>query len=68
MAEPEGAAPAPDTPLLALEGVRIRARGAVLIEGLDLDLSAGEFVTLMGPSGPSNMTVVSSTEVTSAPS
>lgn len=51
MVEPGGASPAPDTPLLALEGVSIRARGAVLIDGLDLELSAGEFVALLGPSG-----------------
>ncbi len=51
MVERQGAATAPETPLLALEGVRIRARGAVLIDGLDLDLFAGDFVTLIGPSG-----------------
>jgi len=37
--------------MLALEGVRIRGRDAVLIDGFCLSLSAGEFVALMGPSG-----------------
>jgi ABC-type nitrate/sulfonate/bicarbonate transport system ATPase subunit len=38
-------------PLLSLQGVRVRARGAVLIDGFDMELSSGEAVALVGPSG-----------------
>ena len=38
-------------PVLALEGVRIRARGAVLIDRFDFSLGAGEAAALVGPSG-----------------
>ena len=50
MGEAAAAVTTPD-PLLALERIRIRGRDGILIDGFDLELSAGQSVALMGPSG-----------------
>ncbi len=52
--------PAPSNePLIRLRGVSKRyANGTVALNGLDLDVSSGEFVSLLGPSGCGKSTVL----------
>ncbi|MGW7369612.1 ATP-binding cassette domain-containing protein [Streptomyces sp. NPDC054841] len=52
---------APTTPRgarLALKGVRLGHPGAVALDGLDLDVAPGEFLTVVGPSGCGKSTLL----------
>ena len=47
------------TPAISLRGVRKEfAGGVVAVQGLDLDVAEGEFVTLLGPSGCGKTTLL----------
>jgi spermidine/putrescine ABC transporter ATP-binding subunit len=41
----------PDGPVVRLEGIRKRFGEHVALDGIDLDVGRGEFLTLLGPSG-----------------
>lgn len=45
-------------PGLAARGIVVRARGAVLVDGADLDLRPGELVALLGPNGAGKTTLL----------
>jgi len=49
---------APDEPIVRLRGVRKEYDGTVAVEYLDLDISRGEFFTLLGPSGSGKTTTL----------
>src|SRR5258706_1111375 len=48
--------------LLAVEGVRkeyfVRGKKVVALDGIDLDIAEGEFVTIVGPSGCGKSTLL----------
>jgi NitT/TauT family transport system ATP-binding protein len=46
------ALPSPDPPVVALRGVgKVFGTGTLALDGLDLDVRGGEFLSLLGPSG-----------------
>jgi branched-chain amino acid transport system ATP-binding protein len=49
--------PASPSPVLAVEGVRVRFRGVVALDGVDLDVAAGEVVGLVGANGAGKTTL-----------
>jgi putative spermidine/putrescine transport system ATP-binding protein len=51
-------APAPDRPALVLRDLRKRFGSAVAVDGIDLEVRRGEFVTLLGPSGSGKTTTL----------
>lgn len=56
---PPGASPPAAMPLVRLRGVGKRyPSGTLAVEGLDLDIEAGSFVSLLGPSGCGKSTVL----------
>ncbi len=56
---PAPAAPRRTPPAIRFEGVRVvHADGRVALDGLDLDVAAGETVALVGPSGAGKSTVL----------
>ena len=49
---------APDRPALVLRGLRKSFGSAVAVDGVDLEVGRGEFVTLLGPSGSGKTTTL----------
>ena len=49
---------APDRPALVLRGLRKSFGNAVAVDGVDLEVGRGEFVTLLGPSGSGKTTTL----------
>ena len=47
-----------DRPALVLRGLRKSFGSAVAVDGVDLDVGRGEFVTLLGPSGSGKTTTL----------
>ena len=52
------AGPGPDRPALVLRGLRKSFGPAVAVDGVDLEVRRGEFVTLLGPSGSGKTTTL----------
>ena len=55
---PEGARVEQRDVVLSLRGLTKRFGGVVAVDGIDLDIRRGEFVTLLGPSGCGKTTTV----------
>ena len=55
---PQTAAAAADRPALVLRGLRKSFGDAVAVDGVDLEVRRGEFVTLLGPSGSGKTTTL----------
>ena len=51
-------APQPDMPLLRIEGVAKKFGGFRAVDGVSLDIAAGEFFALLGPSGCGKTTLL----------
>jgi polar amino acid transport system ATP-binding protein len=50
--------PAPAAPMVELVGIRKRFKGTEVLRGVDLTVSAGQVVVLMGPSGAGKTTLL----------
>ena len=48
----------PDDVILRLRGLRKAFKGSVAVDGIDLDVRQGEFLTLLGPSGSGKTTTL----------
>ena len=46
--------------MIGVRGLRVRLGGAVIVDGIDLDVAAGEWVTIIGPNGAGKSTVLRS--------
>jgi putrescine transport system ATP-binding protein len=55
---PATIAPQPDMPLLRIEGVAKKFGGFRAVDGVSLDIAAGEFFALLGPSGCGKTTLL----------
>ena len=55
---PAGQRPAGERPALVLRGLRKLFGAAVAVDGVDLEVRRGEFVTLLGPSGSGKTTTL----------
>ena len=55
---PAAIAPQPDMPLLRIEGVAKKFGGFRAVDGVSLDIAAGEFFALLGPSGCGKTTLL----------
>ncbi|MCJ7712400.1 MAG: ATP-binding cassette domain-containing protein, partial [Chloroflexi bacterium] len=53
-----GRTPTSDRPALVLQGLEKRFGDVVAVNGVDLDVRQGEFVTLLGPSGSGKTTTL----------
>jgi branched-chain amino acid transport system permease protein len=54
---PAGAARRPDVPLLAVRGLRKAFGGLVAVNGVDLEVKAGEILSVIGPNGAGKTTL-----------
>ncbi|MFI7543673.1 ABC transporter ATP-binding protein [Actinoplanes sp. NPDC049599] len=43
---------------MGVRGLRVRLGGSVIVDGVDLDVAAGEWVTIIGPNGAGKSTVL----------
>jgi iron complex transport system ATP-binding protein len=44
--------------MISVRGLRVRLGGSVIVDGVDLDVAAGEWVTIIGPNGAGKSTVL----------
>ena len=44
--------------MIGVRGLRVRLGSSVIVDGVDLDVAAGEWVTVIGPNGAGKSTVL----------
>ncbi len=52
--------PRADTAIISARGLSLRLQGRPVLQGIDLDIAAGEIVTIIGPNGAGKTTLVRS--------